>query len=556
MTYIYLFIYCLQAEHRDTASYSWQNMTKANGSENSPASHLDSAKLLETARFLADAKSSLLEDLNVDNIREARENGYGLRQVGYEDGQRPLKTVSKGSKVRADRVRSYIQLFYHLIEKELDSRQDYSPYRGVEGVYNPLQLIRNRKIKKKLHHQIGNEIAFMKPPIVAIRDFSKSPDRDFPWFVDINEKSGDLAWRISNWDKLRKPDGSRWFEKEHKARSQSDTVPARSHSNHFYRSHRGSDQMMVGSSLAVGHYRSPSWELPLISVDSVDLEPTNETPRGWERALNKTKRLSRSTLQSKSSSQQHIIYEPNIHTRGRHSRSHSNQAYTTPVEISGHSGNLSEVPIKNMKTINSPAPLNSSESNKASYEFLELQGPFRPNPEASLLQNQCNDLKYKQCAWTVMAHRQRTLQRRQEQNAEKARAFMVEDLVEFSRPAEKILYEYRNALTEALEECDTWKSKLLNDYAIRVESLISSTDRVLSDINTTLTLRLKQLQEKIDKFGTLKRMNKEPVQLFLYRVLEVFIVLLFWSIWVVFIILKSAKIMILTLHRLVGWVVW
>ncbi|SCV01091.1 LANO_0F10088g1_1 [Lachancea nothofagi CBS 11611] len=517
--------------------------------------HVSSDRLLQTAKFLADAKSSLLEDLNVDNIRVSNAYNNGSANIGDQQGERPLRTISKGSKVRADRVRSYMHFFYHLIEEEVASGQSNSAHEGVEGTYNPLQVIRNRKAKKKLHQQLRNDISFMKPPILAIRDFSKSQDRDFPWFVDVSERSGDLAWRISNWDQLRRPDGKRWFVKEHKSRSHSATLSSRSYPSQFYRNNRISNHSRA-SSLVLPGKSSSNWELPLIAVESVDQDAEESFPSSenkYEKMRGKTKRLSRSTLHSRSNSQQQINLDINGASK---SAGHNQVPYSTPTEPTTNHGNASEVHIKSVRNRFPEHRSISGDSNKASYEFLELQEPLQHDQKATILQAEYNELKYLRCTWQVMKNRQGTLNILETKNAEKASKTVFEDPAQFCKSAEKVINDYRDELTQALKTCDIWKSKLLNDYAIRVENLISSSDRVLSDINTTLTLRLKLLQEKIDKFGTLNRMNKEPLKMFLYRVLEVFIVILFWGIWFVFTIMKSAKIMILTLLKVIRLAVW
>ncbi|SCV04356.1 LAME_0H17788g1_1 [Lachancea meyersii CBS 8951] len=532
-------------------------------SDHYDSSHFSSERLVETAKFLADAKSSLLEDLNVENIALSKA-GNGADSEPYN----PLQSISKGSRVRADRVRSYIHFFYHLMEEEVESGKDNlngngngngngTSYKGVEGVYNPLQVIRNRKAKKKLHHQLRNEVTFLKPPILAIRDFSSVPDRDFPWFVDVSERSRDLSWRMSNWEHLRRADGKRWFPRDHIWRSRSTTATSRSSPGHFYKSNRSSEAHSTQlAPTAISTRPGSGWELPSISVESVDPIGTGQITRPWEKALGKNKLLSRPVFHSKSNSQQHILEDPGLSARKY--ASHEQLSYITPTGTSFHHRNASDVQIRSIKRpSNTETPSSSGDSNRASYEFLELQGPFKHAVQKNTISEfQCNELKYLVCTWNIMQHRQETLNILQTRKARRDAAIKIENPTEFCQPAEIAVGEYRNELVQALKKCDIWKSRLLNDYAIRVESLISSSDRVLSDINTTLTLRLKQLQEKMDRFGNLKRMNKEPMRIFLYRVLEVIIVLLFWMIWFCFTVLKSVKIVILTLYKIASWAAW
>lgn len=528
-----------------------EHMSSSDKLEGDEARHVSSYRISQTAKLLTNAKISLLEDLNVDNLTAGNTEKSGAATLGKvlneQNKGRPLKILSKASRIRADRVRSYIQFYYHLIEKEITTGGT-GLYKGVEGKYNPLQVIRNRKIKKKLHENPKNEIAFMKPPVLAIRDFSKHPDRENQWFVGVNETTADLAWRVSHWDELRRPDGKPWFKSKSKRRSQSAAEVSRA-----YKGERPPNHSRNSSSILL-RQTSSNWELPQISVESVD-GPVTDGPRGreskFDKALEKTKRLSRSALQSKSASQQHIIYDE----RNPDSRplGNAHNLYLTPTEPVHHP-NIADIPINSFRT-RTAEERSSESSNRASEEFLELSEPFNI-PKESVLQKQYNELIYLRCTFQVVRHRQETSRIIQARTSAKASVFVPEDPTQICKPAEDVLHEYENELVKALKTCDIWKSRLLNDYSIRVETLISTSDRVLSDINSTLTLRLKMLQEKMDKFGTLRRMNREPLRVFLYRVLEVAITLLFWMIWVIFIIVKSGKIMILSLLRVVRWITW
>ncbi|CEP60602.1 Mtc4p LALA0_S01e14730g [Lachancea lanzarotensis] len=518
---------------------------------NHDSSHFSTGRLVETAKFLMDAKSSLLEDLNVENELLAKAGNSAESQHKHS-----VQNVSKGGRVRADRVRSYIHFFYHLMEEEVESGNSTGGvYQGVEGVYNPLQVIRNRKAKKKQHHQLRNEVAFLKPPILAIRDFSNQPERNFPWFVDVSEKSGDLSWRMTNWEHLRRPNGKRWFAKGHDKGSHS---TSHSSPGHFYKDYTSVTPGEIQSGpLTMASVSASGLELPSISIESVDQKEPDQPARSWDKALPKNKMLPRPEFHGKGIGAHYLFEDRALHGRGY--ASHEQLSLTPPTRPSYHHRNASDVQIRSLKRLSNvdTSSTAGSESNQAPYEFLELKSPFRPTPkENTLLESQCNDLKYLSCAWNVMHNRQDTLYTLRTRRAKKDELITFEDPNKFCEPVEKALDDFQGELVGVLKTCDIWKSKLLNDYSIRVESLLSSSDRVLSDINTTLTLRLKKLQEKIDRFGTLRRMNKEPLKTFLYRALEVFIVLVFWTIWFCFTVLKSVKYVILTLYKIASSVAW
>lgn len=153
--------------------------------------------------------------------------------IGISDTENktPL-VIPKSTRLKAERVRIYLDYFYNVLERCISLDQDTSRkstssltasththshrhhhHEGVEGVYNPLQVIRNRKLRKKYHAELKplRELTFTKVPLIAVVQFSSKPNRKMKWFVELSEKYSDLTWRTSHWNELRKPDGERWI---------------------------------------------------------------------------------------------------------------------------------------------------------------------------------------------------------------------------------------------------------------------------------------------------------------------------------------------------------
>ncbi|SCW01143.1 LAFE_0D06040g1_1 [Lachancea fermentati] len=515
--------------------------------EHKQQAHVSAGRLVQTAKFLIDAKSSLLEDLNVENIAISTTSSNEMHPSNGtdKDQKQHIFVYSRASKVRAERVRSYLQFYYHLIEEEVTSKSPRNIHEGVEGVYNPLQVIRNRKLKKKYQQLPKPDIAFLKPPILAIRDFSNN-NRTLPWFVDLSERSSDLTWRISHWDELRRPDGKYWFRNQK-------TKSKHLHSSQKYHHHsaQSGTSERPATSPSIITQGSSSWEVPLISVE--DLGDNNvalqrSRKNRFDKIIEKTRKLSRSPASQDKSEGQAIYSNPGFSKTASHT-------YLTPTDSMANRLTVAEVPINPVKSKQSEEQSTSEDSKKASVEYLELEKSIAVKEE-SALQKQWNEIKYLNCTWHVMRHRQVTLEIVKKRKAAERKPVKLEDIDGISQPAMNVMDTYREELTEALTICDNWKSRLLNDYSMRVEMLISTSDRVLSDVNTTLTLRLKTLQENIDKFGTLKRMNKQPLTQFCYRVLEVTIVLLFWVVWLVFSVLKLGKLSIMMTLKIIKWIIW
>lgn len=140
--------------------------------------------------------------------------------------------IPKSTRLKAERVRIYLDYYFNVLERcilldqgSLDSptsgdsiavsqhHHRHRHHEGVEGVYNPLQVIRNRKLRKKYHAELKplRELTFTKVPLIAVEQFSSKPNRKLKWFVELSEKYSDLTWRTSHWNELRRPDGKRWI---------------------------------------------------------------------------------------------------------------------------------------------------------------------------------------------------------------------------------------------------------------------------------------------------------------------------------------------------------
>ena len=188
-------------------------------------------------KLLVDMNSGLMDDLNYNrNVDKGYEGEFGSDQSNLQKAQSdnndpntttdpksnylnliPMKEqlqvpkISKTTRLRAERVRIYMDYYYNILEAACRSGEDENGiersnmHYGVEGVYNPLQIIRNRKLRKKYHDEASsNRFLFYKAPVIAVLQFSKVPNRKkYRWFVDVNEKYGDITFRSQHWNELK-----------------------------------------------------------------------------------------------------------------------------------------------------------------------------------------------------------------------------------------------------------------------------------------------------------------------------------------------------------------
>ena len=184
-------------------------------------------------------------------------------------------------------------------------------------------------------------------------------------------------------------------------------------------------------------------------------------------------------------------------------------------------------------------------------------GKLNKVPVDAQLQQYWQDIRNVKNTIALLKHRRRT------DEIVERRALTARNTLELDHDAEaniaktrNVIETYNGELDRVLKIGNNWATKLLNDYTIRVEGLISSSDRILSDINTTLTLKLKLFQENTDRYDSIRTMQSQKMTKILYRALEFLIVLVLWTVWLVVSIFKEIKNGITLVIKLIKWMVW
>lgn len=133
--------------------------------------------------------------------------------------------ISRSTFIRAEKVKSMLGVKYLYIERIIDWKEtqgDHNRHPGVEGVYNPLQILRNRKIRAK-YHEYPKPLHLKTIPL-ACNVFSKhnqpghrhhlKKDWKMLWAIELEEYIGDSRWRLHHWNELKDPHGNYWFPDE------------------------------------------------------------------------------------------------------------------------------------------------------------------------------------------------------------------------------------------------------------------------------------------------------------------------------------------------------
>lgn len=128
------------------------------------------------------------------------------------DGSLKLR-ILRSTQSRIDTVRAMFSLKYKWLEA---SQQTEGAHPGVEGVYNPLQVIRNRLIRTK-NHESAPYTAFKNFPLPcnAFSSHNRAGGRwSMAWGIELSELVYDMSWRQLHWHELKGPKGELWFPQE------------------------------------------------------------------------------------------------------------------------------------------------------------------------------------------------------------------------------------------------------------------------------------------------------------------------------------------------------
>ncbi|EAZ63357.2 hypothetical protein PICST_64822 [Scheffersomyces stipitis CBS 6054] len=173
---------------------------------------MDSSKRArELADILLTTRKSLQSDCNVVDPLKYDPTGY--HEVYAEDNTK----ISRSTFIRAEKVKSMFGVKYLYLQRVHDwnvDNADRNQHPGVEGVYNPLQIIRNRKIRAK-YREYAKPLTIKTIPL-ACNVFSKhNNDAKHPWrmlwAIELSEQVSDVSWRIDHWHELKGPKGKLWF---------------------------------------------------------------------------------------------------------------------------------------------------------------------------------------------------------------------------------------------------------------------------------------------------------------------------------------------------------
>lgn len=473
-----------------------------------------------------------------------------------------IRSISQGTLRRTEKVKAMMNLYYFAL---FQSERPVNPkYAGVDGVYNPLQIIRNRKIRKHYHEPPHITTETLKLPSEA---FSDSKHK-IKWQVDLDELTQDGTWRTQHWHELLNSYGDLWFPSENGVDNH------HHHHHHRHRHHHSHHPLHNGDAknntmVEVEEEEDDNFERlhdKLFLEDQEergDVEYVLPTISRRSRIANKIKR-SKSPFKTitgpdqfteKDKTKVEVSLEPASRLQSR-----STESSFLEVPAPSNTNILTDISIEPMKPkVSNPTEVTTSES---------VSGILSPPESSSESEgDDFADVKVANLYLRKLRHLnciagfsgQNDIIREEQYK----RFINYDDLFNEGEDLETMigdlrdtyLPEYESSLSTKLEKVDKIHDELANIYSTKVDKLLLLSDRTIGEVNTTLSLEVRKLTERFGKLGPLHKRSDSLVS-FAYWLLENLVVLLLWMIWVGFSIGRLVRSVILLLWRIVKWVLF
>ncbi|KAH3678526.1 hypothetical protein WICMUC_001543 [Wickerhamomyces mucosus] len=533
-----------------TKQASLQSRIDADGEENEEHKLKEAGQL---ATVFLEMRESIMSLHNVDTKQNEK--------LGTERGPIKLyshaKKVSRKTQLRAERVKAMLNLYYFSI---FQAQKSTNPeFEGVDGIYNPLQIMRNRKLKKKYHQH--HQVSIRTLPYASTA-FSKRKDK-LIWEMDLSELTRDDTWRTQHWNELVNSRGELWFPdakvyiKRHHGTNIIDDGDNNDddNSNNIERGlHNIHDKLFELNYDDYDHKRDTS-----TSRDSSrdGLSDRRSRSRNFNKRREKLPKHSKSPVDNSQSTQSLTKYLL-VDEEQDESKPESNSVNGSSLSLKGkvlegiqiepihrqaddRVSSKSESVIAYSKTIDTSLnPVTDDDREKGEYKEL--------NEYLTELKNSKELLQLSDSFFNIKL-------------LEYERAVKV---IDFDSAYDNIegtykvikddkLQENENLINSKSEELDNLRNKLTNEYS-KVDKLLLLSDRTIGEVNITLSLEFRKLTERFERLGPIHK-RADSVVNFIYWILENLVVLLLWCIWIGFSVGRLVKLIIICAWKLFEWIV-
>lgn len=455
---------------------------------------------------------------------------------------------------RARHVGSYLETYYRYIEEYQRIHEvnvDGTPkYPEVDGLWNPIQIMRNRRVRMKHGEKLSKVETYdeWRKVRVACKAFSKNERSRLIWYVGLNEIVGDIKWREYNdrWLDMRDKDGKRWYLKHRHEKvkvAMKDVV-----------------KELTGKETRELEKQNPSTDdepttnrnesLTSSTIPQLIVQTDNNSGKLDEKDVEFPMRLRTGASNSMGSSAgdnlattarfEHYKRKALISSGSTSAVSALKKYSEGDIEAIGNFNSIPpEVPAGNNYKFDQKA----FEYDQASYydaieEAIELVSAHRGM--SGDLETSMYELEMKDQVARMELNRRWTMM--------KSKVNEIEDLQKQNR----IKYQKFIQLLENADSDVETQRKVIQARAIRIEELLGYCDRTNGEIITSITLKIRNLNEKAEGMADKSGGGKFP-QL-MYKLVEATIVAILWLVWVIVEIWIWSRWMVVGVVKCIKWV--
>jgi hypothetical protein len=548
-------------------------------------------KVMEVAKVFQDTRKVLKADSNIVDP---------LQADGTHDTNHKKIHVSRAGHLRAEKVKAMFAVKYIYIQRQYDVKEANKGKpeldNGVDGVYNPLQVIRNRKIRAKYHEYPKPLSIKTLPP--ACNVFSKHSRNKkmwkMVWSVELNELLCDFSWRVSHWNELVNAKKELWFP---------EASPHKHKHNHRHHNHhhKGHIRKRLHDKLFEERSDEDGKSSKLLSTSSQSDSNGSSTKSSSKLQLNlKLKSKPKKKLYNGSSSSSNVddfslLNDTKSDSNGSQGNLLKHTIVHQPLVAEEDSDGKDDEPLTFASPARSPVPVIKIDSVEALSDVsIKSVTNLRPDIDQVIEDDETTETKCKIVLdarevelseiFTHFKYMNQFLKLKSnyllevyprytemvnEQLDEIMSHQVYNILHSIVRINDQYLLSFETLYVSFSNEIEAIIRLVNDDHSIRVDNLLSSSDRSIGEINTSLASEVRKISERIDKLSgslcdydiltrsehksnfkmSLRESNYKP----LYLILENFIVITLRLIWAIVNIYKGLAAVVMVIWKILKY---
>lgn len=563
----------------------------------------------DLAEILLDTKRTFKAENNIlDNEQTTDASGNRLEDVPS------IGKISRATIIRCEKVKTMFNFKYLLID-HIYENQDQAQYPGIDDVYNPLQIIRNRRLRAK-YHEYPKQLSVKTLPLASNVFSSRKSNPKKPWkliwAVELNELIADSSWRIHHIHELKGPKGELWFPPPPVSSSASYESSSRGsrirdsdylHSNThlrkrlhdkiFTEEEDGDDGEVsttrkVADKVKLGPKKHGHSDVSSTNTSESDFEPSvsysPKSPKKESIRPPKESPLSHNSSNSKPASdyftQKSTLVSPSSETD---EDKNIQGVQFKPLEakrVTADDLMVSEnVTIdNNNNTVNIDSTLNNSPNKDNDINFNHKS---EANPKDRLIQHHLFEAYGDLDEFSRATDMKLNFLINLYPKLSKLAANKVDHLSKSEIPHLKqfivdinddSIPSYELLCSTLLNEVKSLLRIINDDYSLKIDNLLSNSDRIFGEINTSMSLELRKVDERLDRlntslFGTLStggnnndnpklRITESTNYRTMYWMLENSIVIVLRLVWVIANIYKFIMLILRVIWKVIRFILF